>query len=71
MSIVVCKIFLDFMPFIGLLIVKYSHILAGNYFIFRKQRPRPDLKVLQHQIWISVKRLKMYLSCKANFSTFL
>ena len=41
--------------FIDSLNVKSSYILAGVYFIFLKQHPRPDLKFFQNQIWISLK----------------
>ena len=51
-------------------IVKNSHILARIYFIFLKEHLRPNLKVLQYQMWNSGKRMKKYLSCKANFNTF-
>ena len=51
-------------------IVKNSHILAGIYFILLKKRPRPNSKVLQYQIWTSVKRSEKWLSGKANFNTF-
>ena len=39
-------------------IVKNSHILAGSYFLFLKERPRPKLKVLQYQICIQQKDLE-------------
>ena len=41
------------------------------YFIFLKERPRLNSKVLQYQIWTSVKRRKKYLSNETNFSVFL
>ena len=37
-------------------IVKNSPILTGIYFAFLKERPRPNSKVLQYQIWILKKR---------------
>ena len=52
-------------------IVKNSDILAGIYFKFLKEHPRPNLKVLQYQISTSVKRSEKQLPSKANFSTFL
>ena len=51
-------------------IVKNSHILAVIYLIFLKEPPKPNSKVLQYQVWTSVKRSKKQLSCKANFNTF-
>ena len=48
------------MSLLTVLIVKNSHILAGIYFGLLKERPRPNLKVLQYQIWTSVKRLEKY-----------
>ena len=56
MTMVVCKFNLNFMLLLTVPNVKDSHILAGFYFIFLKQRPRPNFKVLQYQIWTSVKR---------------
>ena len=50
---------------------KNSHILAGTYFIIVKERPRPNWKVLQYQIWTSAKRSKKKLSSNKNVSTFL
>ena len=63
-----------FSLFISLLtasIVKNSEILAEIYFDFLKKRPVPNLKVFQHQILTSVKRLEKCLSIKVKFSTFL
>ena len=60
-----------FMSLLTVPVAKNSHILAGIYFIFVKERPRPNWKVLQYQIWTSVKRSKKKLSSKTNFSTFL
>ena len=60
--------------FISLLtspIVKNSHLLAGIYFIFLKERLRPNWKALQYQIWTSKKGSKKWLSSKTNSSTFL
>ena len=51
------------------LINKSSHILAGIYFAFLKNRPRPNAKAFQYQIWTS-KRLKRELSMRTNFSNF-
>ena len=36
---------------VTVLIVKNSHSLAGIYFIYLKERSRPNSKVLQYQIW--------------------
>ena len=44
------------MSLITALIVKNSHILAGIYFIFAKNCPRPNLKGFQYPIWTSVNR---------------
>ena len=33
--------------------------MAGIYFIFLKERPRPNTNILQDQIWTSVKRSKI------------
>ena len=60
-----------FMSFLTVAVVKNSHILPGIYFIFVKEHPRPNWKVLQCQIWTSVKRSKKKLSSNTNFSTFL
>ena len=38
---------LNFMSSLTVPIVKNSHILAGIYFIFLKERPRPNSKALQ------------------------
>ena len=60
MTMIVCKNFL--LLFMSLLtdpIVKTSHNLAGIYFIFLRQRPKPNLKGFQYQIWTSVKRLEI------------
>ena len=42
---------LHFMLLLTVRIVKNSHILAGIYFLFLKERLRPNSKVLQYQIW--------------------
>ena len=34
-------------------IVKISHSLAGDYFIFPEKRPRKNLKDFQYQSWTS------------------
>ena len=60
-----------FMSLLRVPVVKNSHILAGTYFIIVKERPRPNWKVLQYQIWTSVKRSKKKLSSNKNSSTFL
>ena len=59
-------------------IVKNTHILTGNYFIFLKKRPGPNLKVFLNQIWKSVKRLeksyqyeKIYHFLTTRCSTFM
>ena len=39
------------MPLLTVPIVKNSDILAGIYFIFLKEHPRPISKVMQYQIW--------------------
>ena len=44
------------MPLLTALIIKNIHILARIYFIFLKNRPRPNLKGFQFQIWTSVKK---------------
>ena len=49
------------------LVVKNSHILAGIYFVFQKQRPTPNLKAIQYQIWTLVKRSAKKLSRKTGF----
>ena len=49
---------LYFMSLVTIPIVKNSHILAGIYFIYLKERHRPNSKVWQYQIWTSVKRSK-------------
>ena len=36
------------------------YILARTYFIFLEKHPRPNLKVLQYQIWTSVKTLENF-----------
>ena len=59
------------MSYLTVPIVKNSHILAGICFIFLKDLPRRNSKVLQYQIWTSKKRSKKKLPCKTNFSTFL
>ena len=49
------------------LILKNSHILAGIHFIYLKNFPRPNLKGVQYQIWMSVKELArqiLTLFCK-------
>ena len=33
-------------------------MLAGICFMFPKQRPRPNLRVFQYQIWTSVKKIR-------------
>ena len=53
------------------LILKNSHILAGIHFIYLKKFPRPNLKGVQYQIWMSVKGLGKQLSSKTNFNSFL
>ena len=42
-----------FMSLLTVPVVKNRHILAGIYFIFVKEGPRPNSKVLQYQIWTS------------------
>ena len=42
-------------------IVKISHILAGIYFIFPKERPRPNLKECYDETW------KVYIGTIRNF----
>ena len=44
------------MSLLTVAIVKNSPILTGIYFAFLKERPRPNSKVLQHQIWTLKKR---------------
>ena len=39
-----------FMYLLTVSIVKKSHSLTGIYFIFLKERPRPNSKVLQYEI---------------------
>ena len=39
-------------------IVKKSHSLAGIYFIFLKERLKPNSDALEYQIWTAVKRSK-------------
>ena len=41
-----------------------------NLLRLSEERPRPNLKDLQYQIWTPIKRPKKQLSCKANFNTF-
>ena len=45
-----------FMRLLTALIVKGIHILAGISFIFLTERPRPNFKGFQYQIWTSVKK---------------
>ena len=45
------------MHLITFAIVENSHIVAGIYFIFLEEPRRPNLKVLQYQIWNSAKIL--------------
>ena len=47
--------------------VKNSHILAEIYFIFLKKLLKPNLKVLQNQIWTSKERSKI---CQTIFSNY-
>ena len=59
---------LNFMSLLTVPIVKNSHILAGIYFIFLKERPRFGIpKALQYQIWTS-KKSSYHVR---NFSSFL
>ena len=60
-----------FMSLLTVPVVKNSHILVGIYFIFVKERPRLNWKVLQYQIWTSLKRSKKNLSINTSFCTFL
>ena len=55
------------MSFLTVSTVKNSHILAGVYFIFLKDRARPNSKALVNQIWTSKKRSKKHFFA---FSTF-
>ena len=59
------------MSLLTTLIVKNINILAGIYFIFPKKHRRLNLKGFQCQISASVKRLRKYLSSKADPNTFL
>ena len=45
---------LHFMSLLTVPVVKNSHILARIYFIFLKERPKPNSKVLQWKIWTLV-----------------
>ena len=53
MNMIVCKIFFCFSclyEHLSSLENSHSYILAGTYFIFLKERPKPNSKVLQYQI---------------------
>ena len=59
MNMIVCKIFFCFSCLyedLSSLENSHSYILAGTYFIFLKERPKPNFKGFQNQIWTSVKR---------------
>ena len=60
-----------FMSLLTALILKYSHIFPGIYFIFLKKYYILNLKCFQYQISASVKRSEKYLSSKTIFSSFL
>ena len=55
------------MSLLTVLIVKSIHILAGISFIFLTERPRPNFKGFQYQIWTSVKKSGEQLSTKTNY----
>ena len=56
MTMIGCKNFLFlFMILLTAAIVKNSHMLAEIHFIFLKQCPGLNLKVIQYQIWTSRK----------------
>ena len=50
--------------------VKNSHFLAGIHFIFLKQRVIPNLKILQYQIWNSVKDRKSIYQVRQTVTLF-
>ena len=51
-------------------IVKNSNILTGIYFIFLKNRPRPNLKIFRYRIWISVKRSESSYQVRQTLALF-
>ena len=55
-----------FMPLLTPPIVEKSHILAGIYFIFLQERPRPGSRVFQCQDWRGSYQVRQILAFFCN-----
>ena len=59
---------LHFTSLLTVPIVKYSHLLAGIYFIFLKERPGPNSNTSQYELWTSVKRFSDFATLFCNLA---
>ena len=59
-----------FLSLLTVPIVTNSHILAGIYFVFLKERLRPNSKVLQYQIFDLKEKIEKVVIIQGKFQHF-